>query len=168
MRSLMPRDLAMREGIPLTAPARTLGDLRRVVPATVYRRAVRQAEVLGLPLGDAASDGTRSELERAFLDLCRRHGLPFPAVNARVGPLLVDFLWSRQRLVVETDGYRYHRGRVAFEGDRARDLDLREAGFEVVRVSYRQVEEEEVRVARLLRRRLAADRPTGAAPGADL
>lgn len=167
-RSLRPEQITRRHGISVTSPSRTLADLRRASPAVLYRRALRQAEVIGLPLGDADSDGTRSELERAFLRLCRKHRLPLPAVNARIGPYLVDFLWSRQRLVVETDGYRYHRGRVAFEEDRARDLNLREAGIEVVRLSFRQVEEEPVRVAQLLRRRLAAGRPGGAAPEPDL
>jgi very-short-patch-repair endonuclease len=156
--SLMPRDLTVREGVPVTSPSRTLADLKRAVPATVYRRALRQAEVLGLPLGEAASDGTRSELERAFLTLCGRHGLPRPEVNARVGPYLVDFLWRGKRLVVETDGYRYHRGRTAFEQDRARDLYLREQGYDVLRLSFRQVGEEPVRVAGLLRRRVGVRR----------
>jgi hypothetical protein len=33
----------------------------------------------------AAEELTRSELERRFLSLCRRHRLPTPEVNARVG-----------------------------------------------------------------------------------
>jgi hypothetical protein len=44
---------------------------------------------------------------------CRRHGVPDPEVNVRVGPYLVDFLWRRERLIVETDGYRFHRGAAA-------------------------------------------------------
>jgi very-short-patch-repair endonuclease len=60
-------------------------------------------------------------------------------VNVRIGALLVDFLWPDRRLVVETDGYRYHRGRLAFENDRARDLELRALGYDVLRLSYRQV-----------------------------
>jgi hypothetical protein len=47
---------------------------------------------------------TRSELERRFLRLCRRHGLPRPSVNATVLGYEVDFLWADQRLIVETDG----------------------------------------------------------------
>jgi very-short-patch-repair endonuclease len=59
-------------------------------------------------------------------------------------------LWRERRIVVETDGYRYHRGRVAFEDDHARDLKLRELGYEVIRLSGRQVEENPERVARIL------------------
>lgn len=146
--SLMPADVTLRAGIPVTTPARTLSDLRRAVGANEHRRATRQAEVLGLPLGDETeTDRTRSDLERDFLRLCRRYRLPPPAVNARIGPDLVDFLWRERRLIVETDGYRYHRGKAAFEDDRDRDLRLRDAGYEVIRLSERQLNEEADRVA---------------------
>ena len=120
------------------------------------RRATRQAEFLGLPLGHVSTDGTRSELERMFLRLCRQHGLPRPEVNVRVGPHLVDFLFRVGHLAVETDGWQGHRGRQAFEDDRARDLDLKLAGFEVLRFTYRQVEEEPQRVAEAIRAFLGA------------
>ncbi len=87
--------------------------------------------------------------------LCTHHGLPTPEVNARIAKLEVDFLWRERRLIVETDGYRYHRGRAAFEGDRARDLRLRTLGYEVIRLSCRQVVDEPERVADALRPLLA-------------
>jgi very-short-patch-repair endonuclease len=149
-RSLSPEHLTRRHGIPVTTPERTVADLRRTAAPAEARRAIRQAEVLGLPLGEEAGDRTRSELERIFLRLCRRYDLPSPEVNARVGARVADFLWRDQRLIVETDGYRYHRGRAAFEDDRARDLELRALGFEVVRLSYKQVAEETERVASIL------------------
>jgi len=107
--------------------------------------------VLGLPLGDdEGRDGTRSDLERDFLRLCRRHRLPAPEVNVQLGPHLVDFLWRSRRLVVETDGYGYHRGRTAFQDDRSRDLDLRARGFEVIRLAEKQVDDEPQRVAEVV------------------
>jgi very-short-patch-repair endonuclease len=113
--------------------------------------------VLGLPLDARIEvDHTRSELERLFLQLCRRYGLPMPQVNARVGPYLVDFLWREQRLIVETDGYRYHRGRQAFEDDRERGLELRMRGFDVLRLGHRQVVEAPVDVIALLASALSA------------
>ncbi|MFN8159687.1 MAG: hypothetical protein U0R52_01395 [Solirubrobacterales bacterium] len=53
-------------------------------------------------------------------------------------------------MVVETDGYRYHRGRQAFEDDRARDLEPSLAGFRVVRLTHRQVSEMGGKLARRL------------------
>jgi very-short-patch-repair endonuclease len=157
--SLLAGCVTRRLGIPVTTPARTVSDLPGVVSDKELRRAVRQAEVLGLPIGlDVARDRTRSDLERDFLGLCRHHRLPAPEVNVRIGPHLVDFIWWERRLVIETDGYRYHRGRQAFEDDRARDLDLRAKGFEVLRLSEKQVDEEPGRVAEVLRAALASAR----------
>ena len=56
---------------------------------------------------------------------------------------------------METDGYRYHGGRQAFEADRDRDLRLKAMGYEVIRLSYRQVVAEAETVAGTLRRLLA-------------
>jgi hypothetical protein len=138
--SLGIASVSRRRGIPVTTPAHTISDLRRSVPAGEHRRALRQAAVLGFSVADGSPpDGTRSELEFRFLELCRQNGIPMPAVNVRIGKLTVDFVWSDERLAVETDGYRYHRGRVAFEDDRARDLELRARGYDVIRLTYRQV-----------------------------
>lgn len=152
--------VTLREGIPVTTPARTIVDLRQSVSRgssqgfispKELRRAIRQANVLGLPIGPEGSRvRTRSDLERDFLRLCRRHRLPAPEVNVRVGRHRVDFLWRDKHLVVETDGYQYHRGRAAFEDDRERDLELRARGYEVVRLSEKQVEDDPRRVAEVL------------------
>jgi very-short-patch-repair endonuclease len=142
-RSLGNGATTQRGRIPVTTPARTIADLRGAVPEWQWRRAVRQAEFARFRLGpDIEIDGTRSDLERDFLQICRNAGLPAPEVNVRVGRWTVDFLWRAERLAVETDSYRYHRGRVAFQDDHARDLDLRRAGLEVRRFDERQIGEE--------------------------
>lgn len=135
-------DVIRRKGIPVTTPVRTLRDLRRIVPASQYRKAVRQASVLGYGLGGVEVDRTRSELEYLFLKLCKRHRLPEPEVNVRVGPFLVDFLWRGQKLAVETDGRRYHQSTLALEEDEARDQQLRRWGYTVRRFSWAQVTRE--------------------------
>ena len=105
-RTLTPAAITALHRIPATKPWRTIHDLRRTeVPETV-REAIRQADFHGFPLKDISTDRTRSELERMFLALCRRYGLPTPEVNVRVGPYLVDFLFREQRLAVETDGWQ--------------------------------------------------------------
>lgn len=140
--SLQTTEVTHHRGIPVSTPARTLADMRATCPAWEVRRATRQAEFLGLPLGAAATDESRSDLEDDFLALCRRYRIPKPEVNVKVGPWTVDFLWRSQRLAVETDFYGYHRGRMAFRDDRARDLDLRRRGFAVRRYSEEQVNED--------------------------
>lgn len=154
-RTLTPAAVTARNRIPATRPWRTIQDLKRTESPEVVRHAIRQAEFLGFPLYDISTDRTRSELERKFLALCRRYGLPMPEVNVRVGPYLVDFLFREQRLAVETDGWQSHRGRQAFEDDRARGLGLRHRGFELIRLSKRQIEDEPDLVAAVLRERLS-------------
>jgi very-short-patch-repair endonuclease len=112
---------------------------------------MRQANVLGLPVGEESGrDRTRSDLEGDFLQLCRRHRIPPPEVNVRFGRYLVDFLWRERQLIVETDSYLYHGGRAAFQDDRDRDLELKRLGYEVVRLSERQINEEQGWVAKTL------------------
>jgi very-short-patch-repair endonuclease len=150
--TLSPADLTRRAGIPVTRPARTLQDLRRILPSKHFARALREAEYRRLPIGDAfRPDRTRSDLEAMFLALARRHRLPEPEVNVRVDRYLVDFLWRPQRLIVEVDGWASHRTRSAFEEDRARDVRLKVLGFEVVRFTWRQVEDEPAGIARIVR-----------------
>ena len=86
-----------------------------------------------------------------MLSLCKRHQLPKPEVNARVGPFLVDFLWRAERLVVEADSFEHHRERAAFEADRARDARLKLMDFTVVRFTWRRMRDEPDEVAATIR-----------------
>jgi very-short-patch-repair endonuclease len=158
------RDVTSVGAIPCTTVARTLVDLAGVVTRRELERACERAEQLrvfdlgalvaaldraGPRPGVAAlrsllAEGlgethTRSELEERFLELCRSAGLPRPQPNAWLGVLEVDFLWSAQRLVVETDGRAFHGTPQAFERDRDRDRRLLLAGYRVVRFTWRQV-----------------------------
>ncbi len=156
--SLSDAETTLRDGIAVTTPARTIEDLRRTASVDEVRRAVREAEFRRLELGGVANEVgelTRSALERRFLRLCRRHRLPDPEVNAHVGPFEVDFTWRDQRLVVETDGWRSHGTRTSFESDRARDIELRLLGFDVVRLTYRQVTDQPAATAAKLRKLLS-------------
>jgi very-short-patch-repair endonuclease len=151
---IRPSPLTVRNGIPVTTVARTIADLRGTVPPRLVRRATRQAEIAGMRVDGVRSDRTRSDLERDFLRLCRRYGLPRPQVNVKIGRWTIDFLWPAQRLAVETDSWGYHRGSVAFEDDHARDLDLRRRGYETCRYTERQVCDEPSAVAADLAERL--------------
>ncbi len=144
----------LRDGIRVTKAARTLQDLHGAVSDEIYRSAVRRALDLRLISSEqlrSNDDLTRSELERLFLRLCRRHRLPQPEVNARVGPYEVDFLWRDRGLIVEADGFRHHSDRAAFEADRARDALLQSLGFRVLRFTYQQLSEDRSAVVAVLR-----------------
>jgi len=161
--------------------ARTLLDLAATQPRRVVERAYDQAEVLEIldmrEFDDvlaragghrgagvlrsivaehvAASTLTRTELEEAFLAICRKVGLPRAEVNAwiPIEPLgyEADFLWRERGLIVEVDGRNVHATRRAFEHDRRRDQQLMLAGFRVVRFTWRQVEREPRAVATTMR-----------------
>jgi len=138
--------VTVRDHIPVTTVARTLADIPTTLAPYLVRRAIRQAEFLRLPVG-IETDGTRSDLERDFLRLCRRYRLPLPEVNVLIDGMTVDFLWRDRMLVVETDSFATHGGTVAFEDDKARDLRLRRLGYAVHRFSERQLELEPAAVA---------------------
>jgi len=129
----------VRDRIPVTAPRRTVEDLPSVLPSYLVRRAKRQAEFLKYELR-LPTDRSRSDLETDFLSFCRRHHLPLPEVNVKVGRWEVDFLWPDQKLAVETDFFDYHRGSVAFEDDHQRELDLRRMGYTVRRYTGAQLD----------------------------
>ena len=94
---------------------------------------------------------TDSELERRFLKLIRRAGLPVPKTQQRIQGFRVDFLWPELRLVVETDGLRYHRTAAQQSKDRRRDQALVAAGFIVLRFTHAQVRYDPEHVGATLR-----------------
>ena len=167
-------------GFPVTPPAQTLLDIAGVVRLSQLRRALAEAEYLrlltlddvkavlgrgrpGSPALRAALEchrpelaQTKSMLEEKFLLLCERHSLPRPAVNAGVAGWLVDAVWFDARLVAELDRHAAHGTPSRLEQDHRRDLDLRAAGYTVLRYTWQQVTHEPERVVSDLRRSCAA------------
>jgi very-short-patch-repair endonuclease len=107
--TLAAGDVTKRRKIPVTTQARTLTDL------------------------GWGTERTRSDLERLFLRICRKYGIPRPEVNVRIGAYEIDFFWREAQLVVEVDGYGYHSDRATFRSDRARDRELQRRGLTVLR-----------------------------------
>jgi predicted transcriptional regulator of viral defense system len=176
-------------GIPCTTVERTLVDLAGIEPMVALREAVGQAEQLRalnrsrlralirhcrgrrgvarlrLVLDEVRSTArrSRSELERLFLRICDRAGLPEPVVNLKIEVdegrhLEVDFTWSAERFAVEADSRRFHDTDTAYRRDRRRDQDLQLAGWRVARCTWEEVEDEPRALGTRLRLLLAADR----------
>jgi hypothetical protein len=97
---------------------------------------------------------TRQELEARFFELCRVYGLPLPSCNVLVEGFLVDALWPPQRVIVELDSWEFHHDRGAFERDRERDATLQAAGYRVIRITWRRLQDDPAGVAALIRRLL--------------
>jgi hypothetical protein len=177
------RDFRWRDGLPVTSPARTLIDLASCSDEAEFERALAQARVLRLVddrhLHEAMARGphrrgvaglrsvlaaqrgpalTRSEAERRFLALIDAAQLPWPEVNVSLCGHEVDCLWPGATVVAEVDGHAFHGDRAAFERDRRRDQVLVAAGYDVIRVTWRQLTEEPLAVAVRLGQALARDR----------
>jgi very-short-patch-repair endonuclease len=90
---------------------------------------------------------SESELEDEFFRLCDDHDIPRPQAQVEIGPDRIDFLFAEQRLAIETDSWRWHGGRQAWENDGKRNIRLQRLGLRVLRVSYRRVFREPAAVA---------------------
>jgi very-short-patch-repair endonuclease len=149
--------------IRVTKPARTILDLATTIPRRGLEAAIAEADkrdlidfealraavadLAGLPgvralraaLDRDTYSRTDSELERRFLALARRSGLPRPLTQVLVDGRRVDFFWPELGLVVETDGLRYHRTPAQQAEDRRRDQAHTAAGRTVLRFTHAQV-----------------------------
>jgi very-short-patch-repair endonuclease len=163
-----PGDFTVADGIPVTSVARTLLDLGAVIRPPDLAVAIDRAERLGLCDLDAVVDvldrangrrGARalrqaiaeyrpstqkSELERCFRRLLEDNPhIPSPVFNAlvegEIGTHEVDAYWTAQRLVVQVDGFDFHRTRRDRERDAASDADLELAGNRVMRFTWDDV-----------------------------
>ena len=168
------------QNIPITSIRRTLTDLSALLGGREMERVLAQAERLhridqhtlqslavnhagrpGAPLLRALLQNetgpalTRSEAEERFLALIRKAQLPAPETNVLLGEYEVDFLWRRERLVVEVDGFAFHSSRENFEIDRRRDARLTAGGLSVMRVTWRQVVQEPTAIVARLAQALA-------------
>jgi hypothetical protein len=147
---LRPEETTVRHGIPVTIAGRTALDLAATLQRVHLEKLLDEIEIRALTdypalraiaaahpghrgaarlrgalaTHDAGHDVTRSGLEIRFVEICDAHGLPRPGINQCVAGRTVDFVFAEARLVVETDSWRYHRTRRAFEDDRARDALL--------------------------------------------
>lgn len=175
-------DSTRHRRFPITTVAQTLLDyagradlldVRRALAEADYRRWLDPEEVravLGRGRAGTATlrnalgrhepqlARTRSWLEVAFVPLCESAGIPVPELNARLAGWPVDALWREERVVVELDGYNNHSTRAQMERDRRKELDLRVAGFLVIRYTRAQVIDQPELVAADLVARLAERR----------
>lgn len=153
-----------RRGVPITSPLRTMADVGAVlseqqveevlqhflntglltasaVRAIPERHGGRGRPGIGVlravlrrwEIGGAISDSTFEVLVAAHL---AENRLPAPHFHHRIGRYEVDFAFPDVLVAVEVDGWSHHGHRVAFESDRARDLELAARGWLVVRLTW--------------------------------
>jgi very-short-patch-repair endonuclease len=175
----------LRDGVPVTSPARTIVDCAGISDAREVGELIEQAAVEGfLDVGaiDRILDGPRrrgtkqllravapwrryrrgikirSRMEAKLLPLLSEAALPIPQTNAKLRlagkAYEVDFLWREQKLVVETDGGRFHDNPAAEERDSGRNRALAKAGYRLRRLGWEDLrdrpEQTMAEIARLL------------------
>lgn len=173
--NLLPAHTTSREGIPVTSLVRTLVDLTARQDRARLERMICEADRLDLispeelcsaldaypgvrgvgqlrsVLGARTFRLTDSELERRFLRIVERAGLPFPLTQQRLNGFRVDFYWPDLGLVVETDGLRYHRTPAQQARDQLRDQAHFASGLTPLRFNHAQVRYESGYVRATLR-----------------
>lgn len=174
--NLAPHELTRQQDIPVTAPATTLIDLAARVSPADLEAAINAADRHGLISPESLRATiertprrsglavlrrlldrqtfvlTESELERLFLAIARDVGLSRPQTGCRLNGFKVDFYWPDLRLVIETDGLRYHRTPGQQAQDRRRDQVHTAAGLRPLRFTHAQVCFEADHVRTVLRR----------------
>jgi very-short-patch-repair endonuclease len=177
-----PLARATRNHIPVTTIVDTLIDIALHLPPSDLEQAIAEADIRKLidpeALRSALDDiaprpglgklrtildrrtyvMTHSHLERLFLPIAYRAGLPKPETQRYLGSHRVDFFWPDLELVVEVDGLTYHRTAAKQADDCVRNLTHAANGRLPLRISHGQiryqpawVEEVLTEVARRLR-----------------
>jgi predicted transcriptional regulator of viral defense system len=162
-------------GLPVTDPSQTIidfaasdsADLLRFVLANADYNDLLNVEKLSRVTGRGSATlkaalrihlpelaRTRSRGERLLLTVCQTQAIPIPEVNVYVNGWLVDAHWPAQKLVVEIDGPRGHRTPAQLYRDHQRDLELRAAGYVVLRYTETQLKDTPEAVAADIRRYL--------------
>ena len=129
-------------GCPTTSPARTILDIAPRLTVKQRTRLVNDARREGFlhpdsftdilarnpyhpgarlltPFAEDPANPTRSPFEDDFLAFIAEVRLPTPQINVTVGGREVDAYFPEHHLIVELDGWDYHKDRDAFE-DRPR------------------------------------------------
>jgi very-short-patch-repair endonuclease len=112
-------------------------DLRKLQNTMDSAPGRRGLKPLRAAIADMSADlqWTQSDLEDRFLRLIVAAGLPVPKANRLEDGKTVDFVWRRERLIVEVDSFGFHKSRRSFEDDRRRDTQLQKRGWRVVRIT---------------------------------
>jgi len=176
--ALQPRDITRQRGVPTTTPARTALDLAprlthkqltRLVndqrhdgflrPAAlqdiVERNPLHPGAKLLTPLAYDTSNPTDSGFEDDFKAFVAKYGLPTPEYNFPFNGRRLDVFFPEHGVIVELDGWEFHKDQDAFEDDRERDADHLELSLITIRITKSRFERQPGREAARLHRILS-------------
>jgi hypothetical protein len=167
-------------GVPVTTAARTVADIARtstfmdgvvVADSALHKRHTSRTGIrrvlascerwpgvsLARDVVDFSSAASESVLESCARVSFHNQGLPTPelqvSIIGRNGTFIarVDFLWRSFWTVAEADGLLKYNGRADAIAELKRDRLLREAGYEVVHFTWKELFTEPARVATRIR-----------------
>ena len=164
-RDLKPRATTRHHGVPVTSVLQTLVDCAPGLPEPKVERMINQADALNLLRADALRKQldrrlepgaailrnildrhsfvlTDSELERLFVPIAVRAGLPKPLTQHVLCGYRWDFYFPELKRVVEVDGLRYHRTPLQQRRDLERQHALAKVQIECTRFTYWQIAKE--------------------------
>jgi very-short-patch-repair endonuclease len=156
--SLNRSDISLQLGVEVTSRARTVLDLAPSLDPERLTRLVndtRRNHYLSLdalsdvlarnprhpgtkllrPFVDDPSSPTDSEFEDAFRAFIATYELPTPQINIDRKAGRADVFFPEHGLIVELDGWEFHRDRQAFEDDRERDAENLRVGVATMRIT---------------------------------
>jgi hypothetical protein len=161
----------IHDGIPTTTVAQALLDLAAMGELTLVRRGLarldyqhrfdphallarsgggrRGSQALRWAIAhhDPRFAFTRSPLEDDWLICCEQLDIPKPDdVNVEICGIRVDAVYYDAKLIIECDGVDNHRSPAQVRRDRRNELDLRDAGWLVLRYSSDLIRDEADRV----------------------
>jgi very-short-patch-repair endonuclease len=172
-------DVGRFRGIHVTSPPQTFVDIATELASHRLERAVNEADKRDLIDPDslrAALDDyvgqpgvkllrtvldrhtfrlSDTDLELLFRPIAESAGLSVPLTKQVVNGFEVDFYWPDLGLVIETDGWRYHRTPAAQSRDALRDQIHTASGLTPLRFSHYQVKYEPGHVRGVLGRTAA-------------
>jgi very-short-patch-repair endonuclease len=152
--------------IAVTTPVQTLVDIAPATPRDDLEQAINKADkrrlvdpemlrarledlprtpgvgVLRATLDYRTFTLTDSQLERLFLPVAARAGLPRPLTQRWINGFRVDFYFRHIKLIVETDGLTYHRTPAQQAEDAVRSQTHFAAGYFPLRFTRAQVKYE--------------------------
>lgn len=180
MAHLPKEHVAKRYGVPVTTAARTVVDIARTSPfaegvvaadSALYERYTSKTELRRVLAScaqwpgataaktvlDFANAAAESVLESCARVVFHERGMPPPELQVHIvgrsGTVIarVDFMWRKYRVIAEADGLlKYDTGQTAIN-ELARDRLLREAGYEVVHFTWKELFTDPERVTTRIR-----------------
>jgi hypothetical protein len=171
--SLQPRDITRQHGVPTTTRARTLLDLApslthaqltRLVHDERREGRIHQAALTDIiarnplhpgtkllrPFAEDRANPTASGLEDLFRAFIKKYDLPEPIINFNLRRKQPDAYFPEHNLIVELDGWDFHKDREAFEEDRERDAENLRHGTPTIRITEQRLTHDPDREAQRL------------------